>query len=347
MAEVLENHVSFKFVKRLGKFEDHKIGLERDKVRLESFNSKWKRLFSDEAYLIFDELRDESLRLYHCGSTAVHGLASKPIVDILGSVSSLEDLDRQKAKLELIGYEYKGEYGLKGRRYCVLYNPEKTVAYVHLHMFQHGNAEIEKHLQFRNYLRTSPEAMQAYLTHKQHLVESIKISRDHYSDAKNDVIAKIQKDATSQKSPQKVLAVFGAADGHKNTLEFLQECYAARSIEIIDLNHSMVTPYSYSQRPADHFQMIIRKAIDADLLVFATPVYWYAMPGGMKDFVDRFSNLLTGECKHLGESLYGKKIEVCSTGSDPQLPLGFEVPFANTAVYFGMDYMGAAYKSMR
>lgn len=59
---------------RLKKFTEHNIGLVRGQVLLQPFDHKWKRLFSDEAYIIYDELRDESLRLYHCGSTSVEGL---------------------------------------------------------------------------------------------------------------------------------------------------------------------------------------------------------------------------------------------------------------------------------
>ncbi len=67
----------------------------------------------------------------------------------------------------------------------------------------------------------------------------------------------------------------------------------------------------------------------------------------MKDFIDRFSDLLSGEHKQLGESLYGKKLQLVSTGYDLKLPLGFEVPFSGTAIYFGMDYLGAIYRSIR
>jgi hypothetical protein len=38
------------------------IGLNREDLRLESYNSKWKSVFSDEANFVFDSLRDESLR---------------------------------------------------------------------------------------------------------------------------------------------------------------------------------------------------------------------------------------------------------------------------------------------
>lgn len=332
---------------RLKKFTDHNIGLERGKVILQTFDPKWKRLFSDEAYIVFDELRNESLRLYHCGSTSVEGLDAKPIIDIVGSVQSLEDLDKDKVKFESIGYEYKGEYGIKGRRYCVLYNPGKTIGYVHLHIFQHDDLQVKKHLSFRDHLRSSVDDREAYLNHKKYLIDEIKINRINYSEGKNEVISKIQLKADTPKPSKKILAILGAAVGHKNTLNFLKEEYSKDSLEIIDLNQMKVDAFLYSERRDDNFLEIVKKAIEADLIVLATPVYWYSMSGAMKDFMDRFSDLLGGKHKQLGESLYGKKLELLSTGYDLKLPLGFEVPIAGTAIYFGIDYIGAKYKSVR
>jgi len=332
---------------RLQKFSDGGIGLRRGELGLSPYNLRWKRLFSDEAHFIFDELRVESLRLYHVGSTSVQGLAAKPIIDMLGSVPSLEILDRTKSSLESVGYEYKGEYGVKGRRYCVLYNPEKTTACVHLHFFQHGDPEVERHLLFRDDLRKLPAAREEYLRVKRHLIEDMKVSREKYSDAKSEIIAKIQNEAFHNRSPKKILAVLGAAEGHGGTLKFLQDTYASDSLEVVDLNKDAIRPFCYGNNAADGFQKIIVKALEADLVVLATPVYWYAMSGAMKDFMDRFSNLMSGEHKSLGESLYGKKVHLLSTGYDLRLPMGFEVPFSSTAIYFGMDYMGATYRSVR
>jgi GrpB-like predicted nucleotidyltransferase (UPF0157 family) len=332
---------------RLKKFTENNIGLVRGQVLLQPFNHKWKRLFSDEAYILFDELRDESLRLYHCGSTSVEGLDAKPIIDIVGSVYSLEDLDKNKMKLESIGYEYKGEYGIKGRRYCVLYNSEKTTGYVHLHIFQHNDLEVEKHLSFRDHLRSSVKDREAYLNHKKYLINEIQINRSDYSEGKNEIISKIQINASAVKQSRKVLAILGASVGHKNTLNFLKDEYKEDNLEIIDLNQMKVDAFIYSDLRDDNFVEIIKKALDVELIVLATPVYWYSMSGVMKDFMDRFSDLLGGKHKHFGELLYGKKLELLSTGYDLKLPLGFEVPFAGTAIYFGIDYVGAKYRSCR
>lgn len=339
--------MSFKNVDRLQKLSNAQLGLERGPtVHLAESNTRWKRSFSDEAYFIFDHLRDESLRLFHIGSTSIPGIVAKPIIDILGAVSSLSELDQKKEIFESIGYEYKGEYGIQGRRYCVLYNPDKTTAFVHLHIFEHRHPEISKHLLFRDYLRKNTTAAKEYEALKIDLARVQKIERSKYSDAKNEIISRLQRSAGSHEiKNQKILAIVGASEGHQNTKKYLADKFVGKDLEIVDLFNVGLKPYSYQGIPDDLFFSTIEKLIWSDLTVLATPVYWYAMSGVMKDFIDRFSNLMSGKYKHLGEALYGKRIKVLSTGYDPSLPLGFEVPFAGTAIYFGMDYMGAEYRS--
>ena len=331
---------------RILEYQMQGLGLKRGTVVLSPHHPKWKRVFSDEANFIFDQIRDDSLRLYHCGSTSVPGLEAKPIIDIVGSVSSFEQLDSKRSRLESIGYEYKGEYGIVGRRYCVLYNPEKTIAYFHLHIFEHDNPDVERHLGFRDYLRKSDKARSEYSNEKVRIIQS-NVSRAEYSSAKAPIILRLEKEASTQTATTSVLAILGAAEGHQKTHQFLMESLNQKNLEVVDLIESSVAGYSYKKMADDNFISIVRKMAKADLIVLATPVYWYSMSGTMKNFMDRFSNLMGGPNKTLGESLCGKRIKVLSTGYDLTPPLGFEVPFSATAIYFGMDYMGCEYKSTR
>ena len=80
----------------------------------------------------------------------------------------------------------------------------------------------------------------------------------------------------------------------------------------------------------------------ADHIVFATPVYWYAMSAPLKFFFDRLTDL-TENLKPIGKALAGKSVWLIATGTDPELPDGFEVPFCRTAEYFDMRYRGVVY----
>lgn len=288
------------------------------------------------------------MRLYHCGSTSIAGIAAKPIIDIVGSAPSLTELDSKKNLLEEIGYENKGEYGITGRRYSVLYDSQKQTGYVHLHLFAHGDPEIEKHLVFRDYLRTNTTSAKEYEADKLRLIES-NTPRSAYSESKGAKISEIITVAQGwKKPPQSIVCLASSAVGGKNTLSFVKENFHQPNLKIVDLNEREISSYRYDgiYSESDQFPDLVRQMISSDLIVFATPVYWYAMSSSMKNFFDRFSSLLSGAHKPLGEALYGKKFCLISTGSDERLPYGFEVPFSSTAIYLGMDYLGAKYKAV-
>ena len=93
------------------------------------------------------------------------GLVAKPIIDLLVAVSHLEILDQNRSEAEALGYQWHGEYGIAGRRFCTLTNVEgKRLA--HLHFFQSDSAQIDRHLAFRYYLRSHAPIASAYETEK-------------------------------------------------------------------------------------------------------------------------------------------------------------------------------------
>lgn len=166
------------------------LGLMRGKVALLPYDNKWNDFFEQETKLIKEKLPIKKLELHHCGSTSVKGLCAKPIIDILGVLPNLELLDQNQRQLEILGYEYKGEYGIQNRRFCVLYNEEKTVSLIHLHFFPIGCEEIKKHLLFRDYLRINEAAKKEYAELKMKLIQDL-TPRELYPEAKTHVIQKI------------------------------------------------------------------------------------------------------------------------------------------------------------
>ncbi|MCF8060712.1 MAG: GrpB family protein [Bacteriovoracaceae bacterium] len=176
------------------KFTKNGLGLIRDnKVRLVGHNPKWADVFDFESSRISKALDIKSLKLHHCGSTAIPNIVAKPIIDIVGEVVDLEELDKKKELFEKIGYEYKGEYGIKGRRYSVLYNSEKSMGFCHLHIFQSGSKELENHILFKNYLISNPEASSRYEKFK----KKLELPRSEYSNAKTQIILELLEEARS------------------------------------------------------------------------------------------------------------------------------------------------------
>ena len=144
-----------------------------------------------------------------------------------------------------------------------------------------------------------------------------------------------------------VAAILGSARSDGNAARLLNAVLAGQATREFDLGVLYVRDYAYG-RPvgADDFLGVVEAVAESEAVLFATPVYWYAMSGVLKRFFDRMTDLVTVH-KPLGRRLAGRSVWVVACGSDPVLPNGFEVPFRATAAYFGMDYGGVLYVPMR
>lgn len=331
---------------RIAQLESSALGLERDgMVRLAAYGLRWPREFSQEAHRIFEALKIPELQIFHVGSTSIPGTQSKPIIDILIVTPSLTQLDERRASLERLGYEWKGEYGIAGRRYCVLYNPSKDKGYVHLHAYEKEHSEIKRHLLFRDYLRRHSEDRKQYETLKLDLAHQKCVPRSDYPSLKTPAISEILERAALWKMNfrPRTLAVIGYADGGSKTEAALQAEFG--DLELIRLQELRISPYRYdgAYPDDDDFLPLVERILQADVLILASPVYWYSVSSAMKTFLDRFSDLISSH-KEMGQKLYGKSVRLFSTGSDAESPVGFDVPINLTAIYFGMDYLGLTYR---
>jgi hypothetical protein len=114
---------------------------------------------------------------------------------------------------------------------------------------------------------------------------------------------------------------------------------------MIDLLHLRIEPFRYGgTAERDDFPTVVDRLCACPTLIFATPVYWYAMSGLMKNLFDRFTDLLgRGEAGARGRALEGRRTWLLATGTDPELPDGFEIPFESSSAYLGMAWQGACY----
>lgn len=141
----------------------------------------------------------------------------------------------------------------------------------------------------------------------------------------------------------KPLVILGSARADGETRRAINIAFAPDAIDLAILPNAVIGGYDYDHRNArDGFGAIAEAMGGAAGIVFATPVYWYAMSAPLKIFFDRLTDL-TENLKTHGKSLAGKPVWVIATGTEPVLPDGFEVPFARTAEYFDMRYRGVFY----
>jgi multimeric flavodoxin WrbA len=139
------------------------------------------------------------------------------------------------------------------------------------------------------------------------------------------------------------LVILGSARVDGETRKAIDIAFAPGTVELHALTQHHISGYDYTHTNADDGFGVVADAMHAaDRIVFATPVYWYAMSAPLKLFFDRLADL-TENRKAQGKALAGKQVWVIASGTEPELPEGFEIPFARTAAYFGMVYRGIAY----
>ncbi|MBB4080702.1 NAD(P)H-dependent FMN reductase [Lewinella aquimaris] len=135
------------------------------------------------------------------------------------------------------------------------------------------------------------------------------------------------------------LIIIGSARGDGNTADAAQQLSDQMGGKLLDLLEYSVAPYDYGHDypPEDAFLALVRRIVTYDRVILASPVYWYSMSGGMKDFLDRFTDLLTYH-KDLGRRLRGKEMAVLSCSGEERANDGFYESFRLSAEYLGMQY---------
>lgn len=156
------------------------------RVEIVPYDDAWPERFEAERRVLSDVFAGTGVRIEHVGSTAVPGLAAKPIVDIMLGVSNLAEIEQRIAALEAGGYRYVPEHEaqIPDRRY--LRKPRLGPSAFHLHGVVTGGAFWVRQLAFRDYLRAHPESAAAYEALKRELAS--RLDRTAYTDAKGPFV---------------------------------------------------------------------------------------------------------------------------------------------------------------
>ncbi len=324
-------------IRRDNFFIESGLGLASDKAELKETSDLWFKAFSLEALRIFNTLKISDLKIYHVGSTSIPRFLAKPIVDILIEVPSIQQIDNKEALFQEMGYSFKGEYGIAGRRFCDLYDKEEKVGFVHLHIYETGHPDISGKLRFKHALIKNEDINKRYLHIKNEIINQLKGSREQYSENKADFFNGLEYG--SEKDSR--IIILGAADGHTNTFKYVKQLFP--NDKFIDLNFMKDVSFRYKSKPSESLKELFLEILKYDEIVLATPVYWYAYSHELKAFIDSLSYLLVEENKSVGKSFRNKKLRMVSTGSDSFVPLGYQSSIIQTSIYFGMDYIGLNY----
>lgn len=173
-----------------------------DEIVIVESDPRWSLLFEEEAARVASVLSHDLVdRIDHIGSTAVPGLAAKPIIDLLVSVRSLVEAKQVAvAPLEQLGYAYWFDNPDAQRMFFVKGLPPNSPRTHHLHMIA-SDSILRERLLFRDYLREHPNEALRYAQLKRDLAQQFLTDREAYTNGKTEyvqsVMQKVRQDAAS------------------------------------------------------------------------------------------------------------------------------------------------------
>ena len=163
-------------------------------VEIVPYSADWPESAQREIERLSDALGPVLYGVHHIGSTAVPGLAAKPIVDLMAVVADISLIHDASPILERVGYRGWGELGISGRRYFTR-DTESGTRMAQLHCFLLGSPHVTRHLAFRDFLRANHAVATAYQSEKRRCSGLHPRDSHAYSDCKADWIIRVEEEA--------------------------------------------------------------------------------------------------------------------------------------------------------
>ncbi len=160
-------------------------------VRMAEYDQEWPRRFAREAERLRAALGRRALRIEHVGSTAVPGLAAKPVIDMVVAVADSAEESDYLGDLEAAGFVLRArEPEWFEHRFLDKAGTDSGVS-VNLHVFSLGCTEIERMLAFRDHLRVNAADRERYARVKRDLARRPWSDIEAYAQAKNAIVDEI------------------------------------------------------------------------------------------------------------------------------------------------------------
>lgn len=154
------------------------------------YDPKWKNDFDEIKQELVNAIGDIIVGIEHVGSTSVEGLSAKPIIDIDVVISDYSVFDNVVSKLSTIGYVHKGDLGIKDRE-VFKYSDKPHLLKHHLYVCPQNSKELLRHITFRDFLRSNPEAVKKYSKVKENAAKLFPDNMDKYIEYKSPCIEEL------------------------------------------------------------------------------------------------------------------------------------------------------------
>jgi GrpB-like predicted nucleotidyltransferase (UPF0157 family) len=167
------------------------------RVLVVDYDPSWPDMFEVLRRPVWAAVRDVAVSVEHVGSTAVPGLAAKPIIDMDVIVASSDSLPEAIGRLATLGYIYRGNLGIDDRE--AFDSPQGLPAH-HLYVCPEESVALANHLALRDFLRRDAVAVAEYSRIKRQLAARFPDDIDSYITGKTDFILTVLRNAGFRES---------------------------------------------------------------------------------------------------------------------------------------------------
>lgn len=164
-------------------------GVERYKVRLLPHNQAWEQEFLQVKIEIQTSWNDNILNIQHVGSTAIHNICAKPILDIAVRLKSIRKMDVDAMKQ--LGYDYCGPQHGRQTYHLFVFRGQDQISLRHIHCYDAGDKEFFQLTGFRDYMNAHAQAAKEYSELKEALALQYPDDRVAYTKGKENFIQNI------------------------------------------------------------------------------------------------------------------------------------------------------------
>jgi GrpB-like predicted nucleotidyltransferase (UPF0157 family) len=140
-------------------------------------DERWVQDFEDIRSRLWPAVAHVAVAVEHVGSTAVPGLAAKPVIDVDVVVADAADVPAAITALESLGHAHQGELGVPGRE---AFSMLPGLPDHHLYVVVQGSPPHRDHVDLRDHLRAHPEAARRYAAEKRRLAPLLATDREAY-----------------------------------------------------------------------------------------------------------------------------------------------------------------------
>jgi len=163
------------------------------KAEIVPYDNNWPDLFKQEAKQIQKILGPSLKKIHHIGSTAIPNMPEKPIIDMLLECDNINDIEEIKMQLQPLGYLYFSRQVIPYRSFFTRKHTDEIR--FHLHLYERGDPQIKRHINFRDYMIAHVKDAETYATLKLRLAEQFKEDINNYVIGKDKLVQKMDAQA--------------------------------------------------------------------------------------------------------------------------------------------------------